>query len=241
MTEMGGKTGINTAYIDYIIGAGFVPILVSNNEKVVKPCLENADALVLPGGIDVDPTYYGEENQTSFSVSREKDDFERKLFECALAKKIPIFGICRGHQLIGYEIEQRKLGDIPLWVRQHVSNHDQNDQNVDRPLLSHKVVCSKALYGGESFEFDGEMFVNSMHHQAVVAEKTVALETVAFSEMGVEILAYTERGCSSYSKSDPNVVIIEAMMIPEMKTLSVQWHPEELADYDLLRSALTNW
>jgi len=60
----------------------------------------SCDGLVLSGGVDVDPVYYGGsleyEQAPRAGWEKERDDFEAALLKEALNKKIPVLGICRG-------------------------------------------------------------------------------------------------------------------------------------------------
>jgi gamma-glutamyl-gamma-aminobutyrate hydrolase PuuD len=87
----------------------FLPIMASldkginNREKALhlaENYIEISDALILLGGNDIDPRSY---NQTNINCKKTyifRDYFEMGLIEKALAKGIPIFGICRGFQMV---------------------------------------------------------------------------------------------------------------------------------------------
>ena len=75
--------------------------------------LEQIDGLLLPGGIDIDPANYNEENTLSRDVNMDFDRFELSIIEYALKKQIPILAICRGHQLINIYHGGSLYQDIP--------------------------------------------------------------------------------------------------------------------------------
>lgn len=93
----------NAAYVRYVAAAGYTPVLVpmESDPAVIS---EMADGLLLAGGIDIDPIHYGVSNYASFGVDPEKDASERALFHAFREYKKPIFGICRGFQLIFREL-----------------------------------------------------------------------------------------------------------------------------------------
>src|SRR5881398_3784696 len=63
--------------------------------------LPDVDGLLLPGGWDVDPAFYGEKKDDKVGpIDRELDETELRLFEQARQKEIPVLGICRGQQVI---------------------------------------------------------------------------------------------------------------------------------------------
>lgn len=222
---------INQAYLSFIYDAGFEPVLVTPLNIT-----DNFDGLILPGGIDIDPIFYGYDNMASFKVDPQRDIFERVLLEGALKKGVPIFGICRGFQLIALEyLRHNPQASEYMQFYQHISNHNQvDDQSLERNIYQHHVNCNtKYLYDTGGFS---RIPVNSMHHQCLVAmikKKKTLVET------GFNIVAWTSRGIQQKKNSeDTQEVVVEAFCITgqESKILAVQWHPEELKDTDLLKT-----
>jgi putative glutamine amidotransferase len=132
------------------------------------------DGLLVPGGWDVDPLAYGEERQEETpNVDPPLDRTEIALVRAAVDGGVPVFGICRGQQVINVA-----LGGS---LRQHVDGHDMHGQ--PRDLLAHSI---EVVQGSElSNVMSGEtMMVNSLHHQSV---KDVApgLHITAHSPDGV--------------------------------------------------------
>ena len=110
------------------------------------------DALLLPGGADLDPALYGCENTASRGVSRRRDGQELRLFNAFMKRQRPILGICRGQQLINVALGGTLLQDIPEHGKLGGSDRLHLTRTQDETLC--------ALYG-ERF------LVNSAHHQAV--------------------------------------------------------------------------
>ena len=85
--------------------AGGVPIVlpVTTDDAQIDAMLSVVDALVMTGGEDFDPLkWYGEEPRTTMTtVNAERDEFDVKLLRAAVAKGIPVLGICRGEQALG--------------------------------------------------------------------------------------------------------------------------------------------
>ncbi len=233
---------INQAYADYVREAGLEPLTINpKNNSVLMAGI--CDGLILPGGIDVDPTYYGIDNYSSFAVDPEKDTFERELFYQFVGSGKPILGICRGLQLIARELLTTFGIRKRLRFRQHVRNHALNtDLDLARNIVAHSVQARKSLlYGAGHAGKYTRMFVNSMHHQCLsytdVKGARVEKEGKELHDLGFEILARTVYGLDE----EDEFTIIEAfrMKWEGSKILAVQWHPEEMKDYLLLENFFT--
>lgn len=113
------------------------------------------DALVLCGGGDISPSYYGEESFGSNPPDEKRDMCEMKLFERFYAMKKPVFGICRGMQVINVALGGSLYQHLPT-----AENHTYC--SGDRV---HEVYNRKGTFMHELFS--EKMLVNSAHHQGV--------------------------------------------------------------------------
>lgn len=164
--------------------------------------LLKCNSLLLPGGVDIHPQNYNQENiglSKVTDVSEVRDKFERELIEVALKNNLPILGICRGFQIVNVH-----LGGTLI---QHLDNHSNSNSGED---LVHKV---KVKTDSELFRIVNaeEGLVNSSHHQAIdkISDDLIA---TAYSEDGiVEALEWKDK-----SNKSP--------------LLLVQWHPERMKD-----------
>ncbi len=201
------RVNVSYHYIESIELAGGIPIVIPEckDPDVSYAYLDRIDALIISGGVDVSPYLYGEnpvKEVDYFSV--ERDLFEIALVKGAIEKKIPVFGICRGIQIINVALGGTLYQDIFTQV-QSVHGHNPTNMPVDR--LYHKVIVEdgsvlRTLFKNKSF------LVNSFHHQAI-KEFGNGLIPTAFSEDG----------------------IVEAVEMKDNKTLfGVQWHPEDLVN-----------
>jgi len=236
---------INQAYIDYIQQVGYDPVACFPQNDALD-IAELCDGLLLPGGIDIDPIYYNESNWGSFWTNPDKDDFERKLMWAFINHTKPIFGICRGFQLIAREY-LKHLGDQPVTPAsseriddrvvfgQDIGGHDVPSRfNVWRSSPHHYVLAREdMLYGSE----DKGVFkdaVNSMHHQYLhLNMESDALIKSNKVTPHMRATAWTTRGIDH----DETGVVCEGFVLKgwtESKIHAVQWHPEELKDYALL-------
>jgi len=225
---------INVAYIDYINGAGLTPIIITpETTSIASEC----DGLMLPGGIDIDPIYYNNENLGSYATSPERDEYERRLLNLFIEVGKPIFGICRGFQLIIREfLLTHPNANKLMTFYQHVNDHNgPADYKVKRSQPIHFIDVDTGLWDKDS---DKKITypVNSMHHQALVLKHKDNRFKVA--EGKLYIAGVTYYGLSDHMIKH-NHAIIEAVTINlgKCKITAVQWHPEEMKDYVLLRQS----
>jgi len=229
---------INQAYVDYIHSAGLEAVLMSPKNDV--GIMANiCDGLILPGGIDVDPIYYDEENFNSYSVDPEKDAFERAVFHEFVGQGKPVFGICRGLQLIAWELMLHMNTGRALCFSQHIDSHSlANDLNLGRGVRSHSITANAvALYNRRGIVNEKiKLYVNSMHHQCLLYDTKKGIDRGDLSEVGFAVLAAAKGGVKKLGKSFSNCVVVEAFKMnwAASRILAVQWHPEELEDNHLL-------
>ena len=103
------------------------------------------DGFVIIGGDDANPILYGEENYASHGICDEIDRLDFQIIEYAASYNKPLFGICRGLQMINIFFKGT--------LKQHVLNHD---------VGSHKIVLVDQF-----LDFPELEIVNSFHHQSV--------------------------------------------------------------------------
>jgi putative glutamine amidotransferase len=140
---------------------------------VFIPPLENAifyaemiDALLIPGGSDINPSYYHEEMLPQVEpVSRERSVFEISLLRAVMKLNKPVLGICYGMQLINVAFGGTLYQDIG----------SQLSSDIDHSKGNHRIAIQK-----NRFLREGEFSVNSTHHQAV-KKLGIGLAGFAFS------------------------------------------------------------
>ena len=117
----------------------------------------SCDGLLLCGGGDIDPARYGQANQGSQPPDPVRDQAELELFHAFLQAGKPIFGICRGMQLINVALGGTLVQDLPPLVRPF---HGGSEADCVHPIRAAEGSLLHRLYGC--------VFpVNSSHHQAV--------------------------------------------------------------------------
>ncbi len=183
------------SYADAVRLAGLEPVLIAPGAPL---SITGCDGLVLTGGTDIDPARYGEApDGTSSEPDPARDELEAILLAQASDTDLPVLAICRGLQMLNVVRRGTLKQDIP--------GHKVKDAS-DVHTISIKPGTKLAAIVG-----DGELSVNSRHHQAV-------------GRLG-EGLIVSARALDG---------TIEGLEDPDKRFLvAVQWHPEERVETHL--------
>lgn len=200
-------------YVEQVAAAGGIPIqlplLPGTEDAALDDLLALCDGILLPGGADLDPGWYGETllptlPQDARGLPIEVQDTAIRLIRRAAASGKVILGICLGCQAITAALGGKLYQDIPTQHPSGITHGAPVKELADRWAVAHTV---KTEEGSLIRRLCGEEIpVNSFHHQAV---KTPA--------PGFSVTAYAPDG------------IIEAVERENGRILGVQWHPENLA------------
>lgn len=199
---------LNHSYLDSIRHFGGIPLILptEGTEEEYAYLLDLCDGVLLTGGDDIDPAHFGEDilNDSVQFVS-ERDHAELLICRMAEERKLPMFGICRGVQIMNVYFGGTLYQDIPSQCPSDVKH--RMDPPFHRTCHTCTIDSKTPLY-----EMIGRNMidVNSHHHQAV---KDVAPGFVA---AGV-----SEDG------------IVEAICrLGDRFCMGVQWHPERIWDIE---------
>ena len=174
---------------------GLEPVDYSTQGQPLSGC----DALLLTGGIDVDPHLYGEEPWPEVdATNRPRDEFELGLLSDALEHDLPVLAICRGHQLLNVALGGSLLQHIASGAHEDID--DEQHTSAQHLVTLAPETRLRAIYGRD------RIVVNSRHHQAV---------TPAGLAPGLRVAATTDDGLIEGLESESHAWVV-----------SVQWHPE---------------
>ena len=197
------RTGVNAEYVAAVLEAGGMPLVLSpllGAERAAE-ALDGCAGLLLTGGADIEPARYAAAPSPALeSVEPTRDDFELALLAAARARRMPVFAICRGMQLVNVAAGGTLWQDLPTERPGPVAHR----QSTPPAEPSHSVRIEP---GTRTAEWLGTkaLRVNSTHHQAVRALGAGLLAT-AWADDGV----------------------VEAMESDDAGEwlVAVQWHPE---------------
>jgi putative glutamine amidotransferase len=183
-------------------------IKLSYEEKNIKE-LRKCDGVILTGGGDIHPKFYGREDYLTIldkkDINVERDEFEFKLVKESLRLELPLLGVCRGMQIFNVASGGSMIPDVES---EGYKNHSKSKDGKDR---RHKIEIEK----GTTLHWIVETTkseVNTAHHQAVdvIAD---ALRVTAKSPDGIiEGLEWKEGDARPFLQL-------------------VQWHPERMEDF----------
>ena len=178
----------------------------------VKNYVDALDGLVLQGGADIAPETYGESAlNPEWSGDRIRDRYEIELFDEFVRQGKPVFGICRGCQLINVALGGTLFQDINTQVPETLLH--RCDQRYELNFHAMRVLEGSWLAG--IYPRAGIARVNTIHHQAVKAlGRDLVVEAV----------------------SEPDGIVESVRWNGPSFVLGVQWHPEFMDpnDADLL-------
>lgn len=231
-----GDATLRDRYYSQVVRAGGIPVIIPpvDDKDVIVNTLDHIDALLLTGGGDHNPLWFGQEpSPLLHSINATRDLPELLITRLAFNRQIPMLGICRGlqtlalalgggvaqdiseleHEAVPSEATEGTVGEAGAALAQRgVVRTIKHSQDADRSLATHSVSLSPQSMLASIYATDGKepntLCVNSFHHQAV-SHGGPRFKATAWAPDGV----------------------IEVLESTEMKPiLGVQWHPEWLGD-----------
>lgn len=199
-------------YTDCVIGAGGAVVGLPPqppHAEAIERVLDGIDGLILTGGKDVDAALYGERAHPENDTPRpDRDAWELALVRAAIARDLPLLGICRGLQVLNVALGGTLVQHLPDVIGSNRYSYG-NATFADNPVIT---VPGTRIGGmlGES------LTVKSYHHQAI---------------------NHLADGLTVSARGDDGIiqaVDIDGMSFG----VAVQWHPEETPDDLRLFAAL---
>lgn len=192
------------AYSQAVLHCGGAPLLIpiSQDRRSLGAICSRLDGLILSGGPDINPRFYKDEPRQGLNdVDEAQDEMELEITRQALAAGLPVFGICRGLQLLNVAMG----GTLYQDVAREVPKACDHAPKADRSIVTHKVRIESGTRLQAILQ-RRSLWVNSQHHQAVRETAPGLIVSAAASDDIIEAL------------EDPHQPFV----------LGVQWHPEGL-------------
>ena len=192
---------IRQNYAEAIVAAGGLPIALPHDPVLAPDYLDRIDGLVVTGGaFDVDPALYGAAGRhATVTLKPGRTAAEQALTEGALARNLPVLGICGGEQLLAVVLGGTLIQHIPDAIPDALEHEQRNPRHE----AGHAVAVTP---GTLLYRIVGvaHMQVNSSHHQAVREPGRFAVVNAVAADS-----------------------VIEGIEDPRYRfCLGVQWHPE---------------
>ena len=127
------KQFINEAYINSVIRGGGCPMIlpITNDYDTIQAQVNPLDGLIVTGGIDVNPMIYNENPEPlQGNSSLDRDYYEMRVLKYANEKQIPIFGICRGIQMLNVYFKGSLYQDLSYCKRSVIKHAQQEKEKI---------------------------------------------------------------------------------------------------------------
>jgi putative glutamine amidotransferase len=193
-------------YATCVSDAGGIPVHLPY-EADGTDVVPRLDAVIITGGQDVHPARWGGDTAfvrpgsnprlDSSAHDQERDGYESAIIAAAVESRVPLLGICRGHQMLNVALGGTLIADLPgSSVDHYPPVAPPTDGAADHVVRFEPSSIAASIYGTEAR-------LNSWHHQAV-----------ATCGRGLQVTGRAQDG------------VVESIEIPGRPILGVQWHPE---------------
>lgn len=165
--------------------------------------LRDAAGLVIMGGVDIDPNLYGQDDidESVHFLDADADEYEIALTQYATENGIPVFGICRGSQLINVALGGTLIQDLGT--------------GIHSPAIITPGVQVSDVWADHSIEFVPGSKLRELFDEPSIEARVSHHQAVDVLGEGLSVAAHAEDG------------VVEAIESSSPWILGVQWHPEE--------------
>lgn len=197
---------VSKTYTTSVFRAGGIPLVIpmSTNATEIAMVIERVDGVLLPGGEDVDPIWFGEEPIPGLGeVIPERDEFEFLVLSEAEKRQLPVMGVCRGVQVMNIYYNGTLWQDIGSQAYESGIQRVKHSQDAAMKDVTHSITLQEGT-NMQKLIGKSKTRVNSFHHQAIRDVAPGFTATAVAADGIIEGIEKIDR---------PNV-------------FGVQWHPE---------------
>lgn len=195
-----GADLVDRRYVEAILASGGVPLVLPViDASLAERVLHGLDGLLLTGGAALGD---GSDDTAPPAASPARGAFELALVRAAVQRRLPVLGVCRGHQVLNVALGGTLAPSIPI-----------SDEIDLRSTGSHPAGHSVHIASGSllaALVGRTELVVDTMHDRAV-----------RFTGAGLQVVATSAEG---------HVAAVEGL--GDVRALGVQWQPERLGNSD---------
>ncbi len=204
---------MNQRYFHVAVTAGAVPWMVpllDEDPATLRAIYDRLDGLLIPGGVDLQPSTYGETPIPECgNLDPARDRVELQLARWAIEDGKPLLGLCRGAQIINVALGGSLYQDLAAQAPAYGKHDFFPTAGFARDHLAHDVDLAPGSRLRELLQRD-RVPVNSMHHQGIRGLAPGLLASAVAPDGLVEAVESTDGRF----------------------LLGVQWHPESMVDVD---------
>lgn len=248
--DNGEASLVQTMLFQGVLKAGGLPVMLceTTDPNNLQRYVEAFDGFIVPGGADVDPSFYGHERlEACGSVEGNRDAFECALIPRVIEADKPLFGICRGNQVVNVALGGTLWQDLPSQLGSAPTPQHENAEQTAR--LAAELAATGHIAHDQGRPFDalthevavkeGTLLARIIGGEAVsgqAAGKTSSAGAVDLAHLMVNSLHH-----QAVRDVAPGLVVnakapdgtIEGVELPGRRfVLAVQWHPEILWPHD---------
>jgi len=149
---------LESSYVDYLKSFRIELLPIPNSARNIEEYFNSIPlkGLILSGGNDISPKFYGQQSRQISTISEIRDAAEKNMLENAIIKKVPVMGICRGTQFIWTYFGGKLVENL-----EEITNEKHAGAKHDIIIFGEKATKFKKI----------NTRVNSFHNQGIIADE----------------------------------------------------------------------